>query len=243
MVEVNLIGRDGPVPADRRICFRAAPAASVINVASVYGIVASRGPMAAYNATKAALIDLTRHLAAVWGHAGAGQRPRTRLLPHRVDRVPGRPRVRAVHPRPHAAWPHPGHRRTRWPAAVPRHCRLQLHDWASPGHRRRMDRSMNRHSRRHCQAAPLSADTLALPGSHTAEWLRGLFHPDPAEQVLPADRIQQGRMVGGHVPAGSSLPPGHRYLLGPRTRTRIESAWPSRLPPSFYAQPMARMLA
>jgi hypothetical protein len=31
----------------------AAPAASVINVASMYGIVASRTPMAAYNATKA----------------------------------------------------------------------------------------------------------------------------------------------------------------------------------------------
>ena len=49
---------------------RAAPAASVINVASIYGIVASRSPMAAYNATKAGLINLTRHLAAVWGQDG-----------------------------------------------------------------------------------------------------------------------------------------------------------------------------
>jgi NAD(P)-dependent dehydrogenase (short-subunit alcohol dehydrogenase family) len=42
----------------------------VINVSSMYGVVASRGPMTAYNATKAALVGLSRHLAAQWGRYG-----------------------------------------------------------------------------------------------------------------------------------------------------------------------------
>lgn len=69
VVEVNLISVMDlcRLAAD---ALRAAPAASVINVASMYGIVASRSPMAAYNAAKAALINLTRHLAAVWGQDG-----------------------------------------------------------------------------------------------------------------------------------------------------------------------------
>ena len=69
VVEVNLISVLDlcRLTAD---LLRAAPAASVINVASMYGIVASRGPMPAYNATKAALVNLTRHLAAVWGQDG-----------------------------------------------------------------------------------------------------------------------------------------------------------------------------
>ncbi|HEV2936023.1 MAG TPA: SDR family oxidoreductase, partial [Streptosporangiaceae bacterium] len=69
VVEVNLISVLDLCRLTAEL-LRAAPAASVINVASIYGIVASRGPMAAYNATKGALINLTRHLAAVWGQDG-----------------------------------------------------------------------------------------------------------------------------------------------------------------------------
>jgi NAD(P)-dependent dehydrogenase (short-subunit alcohol dehydrogenase family) len=58
------------------LCRLAAPllfesaGARVINIASIYGLVASRGPMAAYNATKGAVTNFTRHLAAQWGARG-----------------------------------------------------------------------------------------------------------------------------------------------------------------------------
>jgi NAD(P)-dependent dehydrogenase (short-subunit alcohol dehydrogenase family) len=44
----------------------------VIRIALVYGIVAARSPTAAYHATKAALINLTRHLATAWVRTACG---------------------------------------------------------------------------------------------------------------------------------------------------------------------------
>ena len=69
VVEVNLISVLDLCRLTAPLLY-AAPAASVINVASMYGIVSSRGPMAAYNATKGALVNLTRQLAAQWGDRG-----------------------------------------------------------------------------------------------------------------------------------------------------------------------------
>jgi len=69
VIDLNLI-------ATLDLCRLAAPllfasgTASVINVASVYGLVSSSAPMAAYNASKGALVHLTRHLAAQWGGRG-----------------------------------------------------------------------------------------------------------------------------------------------------------------------------
>ncbi len=69
VVDLNLV-------AVMDICRLAAPLlfaskdASIINVSSMYGVVASRGPMTAYNATKGALVNFSRHLAAQWGRHG-----------------------------------------------------------------------------------------------------------------------------------------------------------------------------
>lgn len=69
VIEVNLISVLDVCRLTAPLLF-AAPGASVINVASIYGLVASQTPMAGYNATKGALVNLTRHLAAQWGAHG-----------------------------------------------------------------------------------------------------------------------------------------------------------------------------
>lgn len=69
VIEVNLISVMDMCRLMAPLLF-ASPSASVINIASMYGVVASRGPMAGYNATKGAVVNLTRHLAAQWGGRG-----------------------------------------------------------------------------------------------------------------------------------------------------------------------------
>jgi NAD(P)-dependent dehydrogenase (short-subunit alcohol dehydrogenase family) len=69
VVEVNLISVLDLCRLTAPLLF-AAPSASVVNVASIYGVVGSRGAMAGYNATKGAVVNLSRHLAAQWGDRG-----------------------------------------------------------------------------------------------------------------------------------------------------------------------------
>ena len=71
VIDINLV-------ALMYVCRLAAPLlfaaerAAVVNVASMYGIVGSRCPMAAYKATQGAVVNLTRTLAAQWGSRGYG---------------------------------------------------------------------------------------------------------------------------------------------------------------------------
>jgi NAD(P)-dependent dehydrogenase (short-subunit alcohol dehydrogenase family) len=113
----------------------------VVNIASPSATVSlDRYGLAGYAATKAAVVALTRELAAQWGWAwGAGQRACTLLLPRRDHRLaagpgPGRVDLRA-HPA-RAATPIRGARR---PAALPGQRRIQLRHAARPLRRRWLD--------------------------------------------------------------------------------------------------------
>jgi NAD(P)-dependent dehydrogenase (short-subunit alcohol dehydrogenase family) len=69
VVELNLLAVMDLCRITAPLLF-ASEVASIVNVSSMYGVVASRGPMTAYNATKGALVNFSRHLAAQWGRHG-----------------------------------------------------------------------------------------------------------------------------------------------------------------------------
>jgi NAD(P)-dependent dehydrogenase (short-subunit alcohol dehydrogenase family) len=69
VIDLNLVALMDMCRLAAPLLFKAEHAA-VVNVASMYGVVASRGPMAAYNATKGGVVNFTRHLAAQWGPRG-----------------------------------------------------------------------------------------------------------------------------------------------------------------------------
>jgi NAD(P)-dependent dehydrogenase (short-subunit alcohol dehydrogenase family) len=69
VIDLNLVAAVDLCRLSAPLLF-AQPGSTVINVASIYGVVGSREPIAAYNASKGALVNLTRHLAAQWGPRG-----------------------------------------------------------------------------------------------------------------------------------------------------------------------------
>ena len=115
---------------------------SVINVASIFGLVGSRAPMAGYNASKGALVQFTRHLAAQWGTGGTGQRPRPWILPHRADRIPRRRGAAKADRTAVTAGAGPRSHRDRRPCAISRIGSVELPDRPGADGRRRMDRDM-----------------------------------------------------------------------------------------------------
>jgi NAD(P)-dependent dehydrogenase (short-subunit alcohol dehydrogenase family) len=69
VIDLNVVAALDLCRVAAPLLFRS-PHASVVNVASMYGVVGSLGPMAAYNASKGAVVNFTRHLAAQWGRRG-----------------------------------------------------------------------------------------------------------------------------------------------------------------------------
>ena len=77
----------------------------VVNIASPSATVSlDRYGLAGYAATKAAVVALTRELAAQWGRRGVrGERARTLLIPHRDHRLAARPGPGGLDQRAHPA--------------------------------------------------------------------------------------------------------------------------------------------
>jgi NAD(P)-dependent dehydrogenase (short-subunit alcohol dehydrogenase family) len=69
VIDLNLVALMDMCRLAARLLFKSEHA-SVINIASMYGVIASTTPMAAYNATKGAVVNFTRNLAAQWGARG-----------------------------------------------------------------------------------------------------------------------------------------------------------------------------
>jgi DNA-binding NarL/FixJ family response regulator len=70
----------------------------------------------------------------------------------------------------------------------------------------------------------------------------GLFRLDPADQILPADRVRQSRMVGGHVPPGSQPPDDIAGNLNPVGRVYYNASTQLCLP-NALSQPGGYALA
>ena len=122
----------------------AATSASVVNVASIFGLVASREPMAAYNVSKAGLVGLTRQLAAQWGDRGVRVNALAPgFFPTDLTGGLSDPDATSRHRAPDVARPHAGSLRAGRPAPVPCIGGIELHDRAGADDRRWLDRGLS----------------------------------------------------------------------------------------------------
>ena len=84
VVDVNLHGSYWMAQACARVM---QPGSAIVNVSSILGLTTGGLPQAAYSASKAGVLGLTRDLAQQWGPAGnSGQRAGAGLLQERDDR-------------------------------------------------------------------------------------------------------------------------------------------------------------
>ena len=143
VIDVNLMGAYWMAQAAAQVM---PPGSSIVNIASLLGLVKSFLPQAAYAASKAGLIGLTRDLNQQWsGRRGnPGQRGGARVLPQRDDGADpagqaGGVHREHIHPRAHGRAA-----RTRHRGRLPRQPRLVLHRRRHAGRRRRHVRALSR---------------------------------------------------------------------------------------------------